>query len=252
MRKNLYTNNIFIQKAKEIHNNKYDYSLVDYKGYKNKITIICKTHGPFEQRAGHHLQGQNCKFCGYTSFSNKLKKFLSEYEISFVKENYIKKGAKYCSENLNITLNCVYHLAQKLKIKKNNNKLNHPYISGIIWSNLISNSKNRNLTLDITPDDIYEQFIKQNKKCALTGQELIMSFDMKINTISVDRIDSKIGYIKNNIQIVHKFVNQCKMDLSDEMFFNLCKLVYFNLKDKFESTQFQPAKVVKNNYDNKI
>lgn len=235
MRKDSHTKDVFIQKATQIHNNKYDYSLVDYKGYKNKVTIICKIHGSFEQRAGHHLQGQNCKYCGYKSSSSKLKKFLCENDISFIKDNYVKKGAKFCSEYLNITIHSVYHLVRKLKIKKNNNKLNHPYISGIIWSNLISNSKNRNLLLDITPDDIYEQFIKQNKKCALTGQDLILSFDMKLNTISVDRIDSKIGYIKNNIQIVHKIANQTKMDLSDEMFYNLCKNVYFNLKHKFES-----------------
>ena len=112
--------------------------------------------------------------------------------------------------------------------------MNHPHISGIIWSNLISNSKNRNLILDITPDDIYEQFLKQNKKCALTGLDLFISFDMKLNTISVDRINSKIGYLRDNIQIVHKLVNQCKMDLSDEKFYFLCKNVYFNLKNIFE------------------
>ena len=234
MRKNSHTKDIFIQKAIQLHGNKYDYSSVDYKGYKNKVIIICRTHGPFEQRAGHHLQGQNCKFCGYGAASDKLRKYLSESEKSFIKDNYVKNGAEYCAKYLNTTIHCIYHAAQKLKIKKNNNKLNHPHISGVIWSNLISNSKNRNLVLEITPDDIYEQFIKQNKKCALTGIDLIMSFDMKSSTISVDRIDSKLGYIKSNIQIVHKLINQCKMDHSDEMFYNLCKKVYFNLKNKFE------------------
>jgi hypothetical protein len=234
MRKNSHTKENFIEKASKLHNNKYDYSLVDYKGHKNKVIIVCKIHGPFEQRAGHHLQGQNCKYCGYISASNKLRKFLSESEISFIKENYIKNGADFCAKHLKTTKDCIYHAVQKLKIKKNNSKLNHPHISGRIWSNLITRSKNRNHILDITPDDIYEKYIKQNKKCALTGLDIILSLDEKINTISVDRIDSKIGYLKDNIQIVHKLVNQCKMDLSDEIFYFLCKNVYFNLKNTFE------------------
>jgi hypothetical protein len=235
MRKDAHTKQTFIKKASKVHGDKYDYSLVNYTGYKNKVTIVCKMHGSFEQRAGHHLQGQNCKYCGYSTASTKLRKILSEKEISFIKENYVKNGAEFCAKNLNTTKDCVYHAAQKLKIRKNNSKLNHAHISGRIWSNMISNAKLRNLLLDVTPDDIYEQYIKQNKRCALTGQDLILSFDTKLNTISVDRIDSSIGYIKSNIQIVHKLINQCKMDLSDESFYSLCKAVYFNLKNRFET-----------------
>ena len=41
------TKESFIQKAKEIHGDKYDYSLVDYKNNQNKIKIICPKHGLF-------------------------------------------------------------------------------------------------------------------------------------------------------------------------------------------------------------
>ena len=37
----------FIKKSKEIHGDKYDYSLVDYKKTDEKIKIICKKHGVF-------------------------------------------------------------------------------------------------------------------------------------------------------------------------------------------------------------
>lgn len=234
MRADAHTKQTFIEKALKVHGDRYDYSSVNYTGYKNKITIICKTHGPFEQRAGHHLQGQNCKYCGYGEASNKLRKFLSPAEVLFLRENYVKRGAAFCAESLNTTKDCIYHAVQKLKIKKNNSKLNHAHIPGTLWSNLISNAKVRNLAFDITPDDIYEQYVSQDKRCALTGRAIVLSFDAKLNTASVDRIDSALGYMKSNIQIVHKQVNQCKMDLSDSGFYFLCKDVYLNLKSKFE------------------
>jgi hypothetical protein len=64
--------------------------------------------------------------------------------------------------------------------------------------------------------------------------DLSLTFDTKTNTVSVDRIDSKKNYTKDNIQIVHKIINQCKMDLNDNDFYKFCKYVYFNLKEKYE------------------
>ena len=50
----------FINLCNKIHNNKYDYSLVEYVNVKTKIKIICPIHGIFEQRANSHLSGQEC------------------------------------------------------------------------------------------------------------------------------------------------------------------------------------------------
>jgi hypothetical protein len=47
----------------EKHNNKYDYSLVDYIDSKTKIDIICPTHGIFKQLPSTHLSGIGCPFC---------------------------------------------------------------------------------------------------------------------------------------------------------------------------------------------
>ena len=60
---NRKTKEQFIEKAIEIHGDKYDYSKVKYKNAKNKITIICKKHGEFNQEAGSHLLGSGCKKC---------------------------------------------------------------------------------------------------------------------------------------------------------------------------------------------
>lgn len=55
----------FIEKAKSIHGDKYDYSESTYTGSDDKIKIICPIHGPFWQRAGSHVsQGKRKKGCG--------------------------------------------------------------------------------------------------------------------------------------------------------------------------------------------
>ena len=59
-----YDTTTFIQKANIIHNNKYDYSQTRYVNSHCKVTIICKEHGIFEQRASAHLLGQGCPKCG--------------------------------------------------------------------------------------------------------------------------------------------------------------------------------------------
>jgi hypothetical protein len=57
----------FVDRAIIKHGNKYDYSLSEYTGAKDKVKIICRIHGVFEQRAYTHLKGCGCPFCGKIS-----------------------------------------------------------------------------------------------------------------------------------------------------------------------------------------
>ena len=54
----------FIKRANEVHGDKYDYSLVDYKDTRTKVEIICPVHGSFFQSPNKHMQGNGCKVCG--------------------------------------------------------------------------------------------------------------------------------------------------------------------------------------------
>lgn len=54
----------FINRSNIIHNNKYDYSLVDYKNSGIKVDIICPNHGIFKQKPNDHLSGHRCRKCG--------------------------------------------------------------------------------------------------------------------------------------------------------------------------------------------
>ena len=54
----------WIEKARKVHGDKYDYSKVKYIDSKSKVCIICPIHGGFEQTPHNHLGGQGCPTCG--------------------------------------------------------------------------------------------------------------------------------------------------------------------------------------------
>jgi len=94
----------FVSKAKEIHGDKYDYSLVDYINNNTKIKIICPEHGEFYQRPRGHLSGDKCKKCGFnhTSKEDFLKK---AKEIHGDKYDYSKIDYKSISVSIKIKCN---------------------------------------------------------------------------------------------------------------------------------------------------
>jgi len=90
--KNCKLNTIdFIDRSNIIHNNKYDYSKVNYKYSDENIIIICKIHGEFEQTPNSHLQGCGCNNCGVILRSNKARKSLEE----IIEKARLVHGDKY-------------------------------------------------------------------------------------------------------------------------------------------------------------
>jgi len=93
---NKLTTSEFIEKSKEKHGDKYDYSKVDYKRNRDEVTITCKKHGDFNQLAAKHLAGSGCPRCvhikdakyNFLELANKIHnnkyEYLSDY-ISFKK-----------------------------------------------------------------------------------------------------------------------------------------------------------------------
>jgi len=91
----------FIKKARIIHGDKYDYSKTIFTGYRNKIIIICPTHGEFFQLASSHvIHKQNCSICAKTSLTKKTlierfkEKHGNKYDYTLVeytgRECYVK------------------------------------------------------------------------------------------------------------------------------------------------------------------
>lgn len=81
----------FIAKAILKHENKYDYSLVNYINNKNKVKIICTTHGEFEQCPKHHLKGQGCPICKESKGEREIRKYLNDNNINFISQKRFKE-----------------------------------------------------------------------------------------------------------------------------------------------------------------
>lgn len=102
------TTDKFINRCNDIHDNRYDYSLVDYNIGTDKIIIICKKHGEFLQTAKEHLKGSGCKKC----YLNKI----SENKQSFIKKSILVHGYKYdytdveyITSNTKVNIRCDAH-----------------------------------------------------------------------------------------------------------------------------------------------
>lgn len=81
------TKNIFIQRAKKIHKNLYDYSLVDYKGVDNPVKIICQEHGEFEQTPYKHTtRKQGCPICNSSKGEKYIAFLLDFFNIKYERE----------------------------------------------------------------------------------------------------------------------------------------------------------------------
>lgn len=83
------------------------------------------------------------------------------------------------------------------------------------------------LTFNISVAYLNELYEKQDHKCALSGVSIEpnLRLTMQQQNMSIDRIDSSIGYEEGNIQWVDKRINMMKGSLSNEEFIKLCNLV---------------------------
>lgn len=73
----------FILESKNIFGDKYDYSKVEYKNYKEKVCIICPKHGEFWQTPSHHISGRGCIKCKMSLYEKTVKKTLDKLHIDY-------------------------------------------------------------------------------------------------------------------------------------------------------------------------
>lgn len=99
-------------------------------------------------------------------------------------------------------------------------------IKGRLWASIKNGAKKRNIDFNITLEEAWELYEKQNGKCALTGRDLrLPEFANDNRTASLDRIDSSKEYSKENCQWIHKDLNRIKWILTNEDFIKLCREV---------------------------
>lgn len=121
-------------------------------------------------------------------------------------------------------------------------------ISGSYYSSIKYSALSRNILFEITQLDIWEKFLEQDGKCVYSGQKLIWQDGARTirGIASVDRIDSRIGYIKDNIQIVHKDVNWIKLNHSEKHFLEICQNISIFDRNYTEALNYIPIKKHKN------
>ena len=104
--------------------------------------------------------------------------------------------------------------------------LSHSY-----FKSLERNATRRNISFGITIEYAWHLFLKQNKRCAISGEILTFSTARKVadGTASLDRVDNTKGYIEDNVQWVHKVVNYMKWThLNEDLILWCKKIAHFN------------------------
>lgn len=102
----------FINRANKKHKNKYDYSLVDYKGIFTDIKIVCPKHGEFIQTPDRHLNSYGCTRCGIEVCSYKRTYTTSEFIGKSIKvhgDKYDYTLSEYVKSRIPIKIICKLH-----------------------------------------------------------------------------------------------------------------------------------------------
>lgn len=108
--------------------------------------------------------------------------------------------------------------------KKSRDKLNST-IQGratVFLRNARNSAKKRNQEFSLKISDIVDFWNEQAGICAYSGREMTLTAG-QLNTVSIERIDSTIGYTKGNTILVCQAVNRMKSDFTFEDFYELCR-----------------------------
>ena len=97
----------WVAKARKIHGKKYNYDLVIYTGWRNKVTITCPVHGNFDQAACAHLSGQDCKQCVIPRADTR-KDFIAKAKKTHGRR-YDYSNAVYTNAHNTVIITCRIH-----------------------------------------------------------------------------------------------------------------------------------------------
>ena len=163
------TNEQFIKESKVIHGDRYDYSLVEYTGNKNKVKIICSDHGEFKMSPIAHInQKQGCKYCGI--IKNSINKTLTTEE--FIKKAKRLYGDMYDYKNVNYkgtrdNINIICKIHGEFKQRPND----HLCGKGCVKCSTGRISKQEKELLDFIENN-YDNEIVENSKNIISPLEL--------------------------------------------------------------------------------
>lgn len=97
----------FIEKARKVHGDKYDYSEVEYISTYKKVKIICPVHGAFMQAASSHLSGSGCPHC-YGNVKKTTEQYIEE-ALNVHNGRYSYENTIYNGNHHKIKITCPIH-----------------------------------------------------------------------------------------------------------------------------------------------
>lgn len=185
------TKDQFVEDAYKVHQNMYDYSLVEYKGTDVKVKIICKEHGGFEQKPFKHLSGQGCPICSESRLEKEVRLFLTNNNIDF-RQQY---GKKEDSFHLNGQLLDFYLPGYGLAIECQGDQHFRPVDFGNKGEEYSNNSFRLNLSRDINKYSL----------CSSIGVEIIYY----CKEYNIQGIDNYIGDLYSDLnKLLEKIKNK--------------------------------------------
>lgn len=106
--RNGLTNEEYIYRAKKVHGDRYDYSMVKYKHNTKPIVIICRTHGEFKQLARSHVEGHGCNNCFLESNRSSKAEFIKNAQrVHGQRYDYSEVVYRTCKNK--VSIRCAIH-----------------------------------------------------------------------------------------------------------------------------------------------
>lgn len=211
-----------------------DFLIEHYINQKKSVAIIAKetgikSHNSITQALIRHNLNRP-----------KIKQLKNELTKEYLIEHYINqnKGMRQIVKELGYKNRKI--ITDKLKqynipIKQNGCVKNTIFINrkNRTWykeipAEIIFRLKKTKHIVKVSIEDIWNLYLNQNRKCALTGMNIgfrTLKDPRSYNTASLDRIDSSKGYVIGNIQWIHKDINRLKNNYQQLQFIELCKKV---------------------------
>lgn len=153
--------------------------------------------------------------CIRTSGKNYHTKWLCQCECGsspkWINKESLMKG---------LTSGCKECYTNRHSGSNNPNWKGHKEIPSSLVTKIKFGAESRGIKYSLSNDYLNSLWIESNKKCSLSG------IDIEINkNASLDRIDSSKGYIRGNVQWVHKNVNIMKRSIPQKEFIEICRLI---------------------------
>ena len=204
--------------------------------------VTCKyCNKQFNKITNTHLKSHNStpkqyleEFPGAVMMTEDVRKSYTAHLVGRTYEDiYGIEIAKALKEKRSIDALRQYEDLDQRTLRSKNRYKGYEELSGTRWSSYQVGAQRRGLEFNIAIEYVWELFLKQERRCALSGVPI--DFDMSLDNLrktghqgglaSLDRIDSKQGYIEGNVQWVHKDVNKMKMELPQERFLEMVKQI---------------------------